>query len=226
MIKFVSARYEGDVYDAFLGPSVEGKYQIANVFEGSSICEKYNKGIDQLDIQDNDIVVFAHADVKIIDKDFEDKVLYIFDQLPKLGVAGVIGAVEMHETGGWWLSDHRLHRGHVMQWVDDDEKNKYHMIRTKGNFNNLCVLDGLCIMVRGSLVKQLRFDEDTYQNTYNFYDYDYCLEARQLGYTVGVFDILLEHRSAGEGIHKPDWNETRIKFINKWINKGYSFPIR
>jgi ferredoxin len=90
----------------------------------------------------------------------------------------------------------------------------------------LAVFDGLCIMVRGSLVKQLRFDEDTYQNTYNFYDYDYCLEARQLGYTVGVFDILLEHRSAGEGIHKPDWNETRIKFINKWINKGYSFPIR
>lgn len=226
MIKFVSARYEGDVYDTFLGPCVEGKYPIANVFEGNSIFEKYNKGVKQLDIQDNDIVVFAHADIKILDPEFEDKVLFIFDQLPKLGLAGVIGAVELHETCGWWLSDQRLHRGHIIQWVDDNEQNKYHMMRAKGNFNNISVLDGLCMMARGSVAKQIPFDEVSFPNSYDFYDYDYSLSVKEAGYTVGVFDILIEHRSAGEGVKKSEWQQNRIKFMNKWLNKGYTFPLR
>lgn len=226
MIKFVVARYDGDAYESFLGPCVDGKYEVANVFDGSSIYEKYNTGIETLFIKDEDIVIFCHGDVKILDKDFDDKVLYIFDALPKLGIAGVIGATELHETAGWWLSDRSLHRGHVMQWVDDVEKNKYHMVKTKGNYNNICVVDGLCVMVRGALVNKLKFDVNVCPNSYNFYEYDYCLEAKELGYEVGVFDILLEHRSAGEGIFQSDWKTNKDKFLNKWKSRGYTFPIK
>lgn len=229
MIKFVVARYETDSYGTFLGPCVDGKYRVESIFEGSSIYEKYNTGISNLEkdgISDDDIIVFCHGDVRILDESFEDKVLYIFDNIPKLGVAGVIGATEIHETGGWWLSDQKLHRGHVVQWIDDIESNKYHMIRTIGNYTNITVVDGLCFMVRGSLVKQLKFDVDTYPNSYNYYDYDYCLETKALGYKVGVFDILLEHGSNGSGMFQDDWKLNKEKFIRKWKEKGYSFPIK
>jgi peptidoglycan/xylan/chitin deacetylase (PgdA/CDA1 family) len=81
-------------------------------------------------------------------------------------------------------------------------------------------------MVRGSLVKQLKFDVDTYPNSYNYYDYDYCLETKALGYKVGVFDILLEHGSNGSGMFQDDWKLNKEKFIRKWKEKGYSFPIK
>jgi hypothetical protein len=226
MIKFVVARYEGDVYDTFLGPCVDGKYEVAQVFDGNGIYEKYNAGISALSIANDDIVIFCHGDVKIIDPDFEDKVLFVFDTLPKLGVAGVIGATELHETAGWWLSDRSLHRGHVMQWVDGNEKNKYHMVKTKGNYNNICVVDGLCVMVRGELVNKLKFDTEVCPGSYNFYEYDYCLDAKWLGYEVGVFDILLEHKSAGEGIHQDDWKNNKELFLTKWKNRGLRFPLR
>lgn len=232
MIRFVVARYEGDSYESFLKPYVENKYPVFEIFNSdieNSIYTKYNKGIDVCindGLDDNDIIAFCHGDVKLLDPSFEDKVLYIFDRLPKLGVAGVIGAVELHETAGWWLSDRSLHRGHLMQWVDKHEYNKYHMIRSIGNYNNLAVVDGLCMLVKGELAKKLKFDSTTYPGSYNFYDYDYCLEAKAIGYTVGVFDILLEHGSAGEGIRQDDWKENKNKFVNKWKTKGYTFPIR
>lgn len=100
------------------------------------------------------------------------------------------------------------------------------MTRTIGNYINMVTVDGLCMAISGKLVKQLRFDSTTYPNSYNFYDADYCLMARELGYKIGVFDILMEHRSAGSGIYEDDWRQNKIKFLNKWVSKGYTFPIK
>jgi len=230
MIKFAVARYKDDNYENFLGTSIDNKYETSFAFDsnGSSIYEKYNFCIDDLisrGLQDTDIVAFCHGDVKILDHYFEDKILYVFDMLPTLGVAGIIGSTKLLETCGWWLSDKSVQRGHLIQWIDNVEANKYHMIKSIGNYNDICVVDGLCMFIKGELLKKLKFDSVTYPNSYNFYDYDYCLEAKALGYQIGVFDILLEHRSSGAGIYQDDWKSNKQNFIQKWMGKGYTFPI-
>jgi NAD-dependent dihydropyrimidine dehydrogenase PreA subunit len=228
-IKFVVARYEKDNYEKFLGTTI-GNFDIKNVTneEADSIYSKYNVGIRHWEdngLKDDDVLVFCHADVKLIDKDFEEKVLYAFDNVPTLGVAGIIGSKEIHDTGGWWLCNTTLHKGHLLQWVDEEEKNKYHLNRGEGNHFDMCVVDGLCIFVRGALAKELKFDEEYYPKSYNFYDYDYSLSALEKGYNVGVLDIILEHKSAGYGIYEYDWMSNKEKFVNKWKQKGFNFPI-
>ena len=132
-IKFVVARYENDNFNGFLSESIKNyDHEFVWNDEAGSIFEKYNIGVSRLiqnGLNDDDIVCFCHADVKILDPDFDEKIKYAFEKIEMLGVAGVIGATELHETAGWWLSDQSLHRGHLMQWVDDNESNKYHMIR-------------------------------------------------------------------------------------------------
>lgn len=229
MIRFVVARYENDSYEKFLGASSE-EVNTVHVFneEASSIFEKYNLGIQkhiEQGLADDDILVFAHGDLKILDQDFESKLEYAFKNVPKLGVAGVIGSKVITETAGWWLNEIVNHRGHLMQWVDNDENNKYHMIRNICNDINMTVVDGCILFVRGSVAKTIRFDSTSFPNSYNFYDYDYCLQTLENGWRVGVLDILVEHGSAGAGIYATDWNINKPIFINKWKNKGYNFPI-
>ncbi len=141
-------------------------------------------------------------------------------------MAGVIGTTELHETCGWWLSNQSLHRGHLIQWVDDNEDHKYHMTRTEGNFSDICVVDGLCMFVMGHIAKNLKWDYQTYPESYDMYDYDYCLSVMGHGYKVAVLDILLEHRSAGNGVLKDSWSTNKERFLNKWKSMGLNFPIQ
>lgn len=229
-IKFVVARYENDNFDKFLKNSIE-KYEHVFVWndEADSIFKKYNIGVDKLiekGLDGQDIVCFCHADVKILDEDFEEKVSYAFKKIPMLGVAGVIGATELHETCGWWLSDQSFHRGHLIQWQDKDEKNKYHMKRTEGNYTDCCVVDGLIMFTLGHIATNLRWDEETYPQSYDMYDYDYCLSVMGHGYKVAVLDILVEHGSAGEGVNQERWRINKERFVKKWNTIGLTFPIK
>ena len=232
MIKFVVARYEKDGFENFLGQSLE-QYKFPSQYitneEASSIYQKYNLGIERwknVGLEDEDILVFCHADVKILDEHFEEKLNYAFQKNPNLAVAGIIGSKTLDEQGGWWLTSVENHKGHLIQWTDENEGNKYDLNRGEGNHFDMCVLDGLCLFVRGSYAKNNRFDEETFVNSYNFYDYDYCLMALENKMNVGVLDILLEHKSAGYGIYEHDWISNKDKFIQKWKNKGYVFPLK
>jgi hypothetical protein len=228
-LKFVVARYEGDHFEGFLSESIQ-KYNHVFVQNdvANSIFQKYNLGIAhwvQNGLTDDDIVVLIHSDVKILDPDFEEKLVYAFEKIPRLGVAGVIGSSELTEAGGWWLSDQSNHKGHIWQWVDDQEKNKYHMIKKEGIFQNMAAIDGLFMAIPGHIARNLPFDQNTYPESYDFYDLDYCLSVLSHGYKVLVLDILLEHRSAGIGMFKDSWKINKERFLNKWKSAGVIFPL-
>jgi hypothetical protein len=229
-LKFIVARYENDNFEGFLSESI-GKFD--HVFidntQANSIFEKYNLGIEhftKLGVDAGDIFVFIHADVKILDENFSEKIEYAFDTIPKLGVAGVIGSAELNENAGWWLSDQSNHRGHLVQWVDNKEENKYHMIRQEGNFTDVVAVDGLCLAVIAHVAQNLKFDAQTYPESYDMYDYDFCLTTLSNGYKIAVLDILTEHRSAGTGIYKDSWKINKEKFLAKWKAAGVIFPLK
>lgn len=234
MIKFVIARHDTDGFDAFFNKSkFKFNHPIVHITNEhltqnnlpNSIFQKYNLGIEYYQsngLDDNDIVVFCHADVTVLDEAYNEKLEYAFSKL-NIDVAGVIGTTHLFDSAGWWLCDQQFHRGHLIQWQDDT--NKYHMNRVAGNFTDLAVVDGLFMAVRGSLLKKQKFDVETFPTSYDFYDYDFCLTALENGSNVGVLDILVEHKSAGMGIFNESWKNNKDIFINKWINKGYQFPI-
>lgn len=211
MIKFVIARYEKDGFDEFLLSQFQQNHPIVHITNEhltdnnipNGLFEKYNLGKNyyvQQGLDDNDIVVFVHADVKILDEAFEEKLEYAFQNL-NIDIAGVIGATELHETCGWWLSDASLLGGHLIQWKSETEK--YHMTRAIGNFSDMTVVDGLFVAVRGVSFEEVGFWFQGIVGSYDFYDYDFCVfEAKALGSKILVLDILVGHHSVGAGIYK------------------------
>ncbi len=233
MIKLVIARGPNDKFEEYLEPSLKN-YPNVNFLEiyneeNDSIFKKYNRGIDQFvdyNLTDNDIVGFIHADVRIMDPLFEKKIELVFAKKPEVGIVGIIGTTSFSKAGGWWLCDHSLHRGHLIQGAPGSNGSQtFHMIRKQGYFEDLVSVDGFCFFVRGSVVKQIRFDETTYPEAYHFYDVDYCISVLESPnkWKIAVADILMEH--ASEGPIPKSWHLNRTKFINKMESKGYFFPL-
>jgi hypothetical protein len=187
---------------------------------GDSIFEKYNKGISMS--EDVDVFVFMHDDVTVIDKNFEKKIEIVFERFQNVAIVGVIGTTVFNANGGWWTCNRRLETiGHIIQGHPDGSEN--HMVEAVGFSEDVVSVDGCCFMGRADLFKKgiLKFDE-TYEG-YHFYDADICIQAKHLGYDVAVADILVKHES--EGPMNETWVINKDKFVNKWIKKGYTFPL-
>lgn len=231
MIKFVVARHnedDSDIIKNYLNKSIDRtKDHIMEIWHGNSIFEKYNKGIDawlddiESPLQDDDIICFMHEDIRIFDTDFHTKVDYVFKNRKKVGVLGVIGTKVFQESGGWWLTDQSHLTGHILQNAPD-LPHHYHMIKKIEYTEQTVSVDGCCFFVRGSLAKDIRFDDTTFGG-YHFYDCDYCFSVLEKGYNIAVADILIEHLS--EGPLNDDWYRNKDLFINKWKSKGKTFPI-
>lgn len=236
-VNFIVALNNLEIYSKYLAPSiievirsnknpkVEIKFYL--IEEGNSIFEKYNKGIELSDVKDEDICIFIHEDVKIINpSSFIFNILRpfkIFTADSKIGVLGIAGTRSFSSEGGWWLNPWMETHGHWYQGHPDG-KVTYNKRAWVGFNSKLVSVDGCCMIVPGYVLKNIKFDADTYPNAYHFYDVDFCFSCLESGYKVAVSNILIEH--ASEGPLSNDWTKNREVFLHKWIsNKGYRFPI-
>lgn len=187
-----------------------------------TIFQKYNRALENAEIDDNDVIVFLHDDIEIRDDNFEKKLDLYFKYKTKVGIAGVIGTNVFTENGGWWLTDRSIHtRGRIIQGFSDNSEHS--MIEMGGmNDSQIVSVDGCIIFMRGSIAKTFRFDTITYDG-YHFYDVDTCFTLMEQGWNVGIVDILVKHGS--EGLLNYTWHNNKDKFIKKWKEKGYTFPI-
>lgn len=201
----------------FKTAGVRGSKRI--MYGDDSIHKKYNKAIDAINPNADDIVVFAHDDVIIIDELMKDKLELIFES-DDVGLVGIYGTTEFNEGGGWWMCDRKVHgRGHIIQGNGNGTKG--HMVDRIGYFDDVVTVDGCFFAMRGELLNTIKFDENF--NSYHFYDSDISLQTIHAGYDVVVADILIEHLSPG---YLPtNWEEGRQYLVNKWKSKGYTFPL-
>ena len=229
MIYYVISCIDKTKYEKYLKPSIESFVNIENrliLMEGKgNIFQKYNHAIDPLkkNLTKDDVVIFLHDDVTILDKNFEEKIKLFFKYKSNIGVAGVIGTTQFPEEGGWWHSDRRVYgRGKILQ--SHPKKENYWMIDREGMFDNLVAVDGCMLCFSYNFLKDYSFDEKTFKN-FNFYDVDSCFECLKSGFDVGIIDVSIQHES--EGGLSPSWNLERKLFLAKWkeiiefpVNKG------
>ena len=199
-------------------------YYTPNAEDLDSMAKKYNHAINEIELnglEDDDILVFAHEDVKLLDETFVQKLEMIFKKKKDIGLVGIYGTTLFPESGGWWMADRSQHgRGHIMQGLPD--KPTFHMQDRIGFFEDVASVDGCMIAIKGSMINEgFRFDETI--EGYHFYDVDASFTILEMGYKVAVADILIEH--ASHGPLGESWENARVDFINKWKDKGYIFPI-
>ncbi len=230
MIHLIIAKHNDEIFKEYIESSLEkfkGRPELIHVIEDeghTSIFSKYNRGIEMANPEDDDILVFVHEDVKILDKNFFEKLEMVFLKKSDVGIVGMIGTTSFSEAGGWWICNHSFHKGSLMQGKPGTNgKETFHMNRGRGFFDNLVSVDGFCFAVRGKVCKEVKFDEPTYPNAFHFYDVDYCFSVLEKGWKVAIADIFTEH--ASEGPLPESWFKNKDIFLNKWKSKGYKFPI-
>ena len=187
-----------------------------------NIFRKYNNAVRDIGaLNENDVVIFLHDDITILEKDFNEKIEMYFKYKKNVGIAGVIGTTIFPEAGGWWMVDRQIHtRGKIMQ--GHPHKEPYLMNDKTGMYDDLVSIDGCIMMIRGSVFHKFRFDEETYDG-FHFYDVDTCLEIMKMGLDVGTIDVLVQHES--EGPMPATWQTNKDKFIQKWTKQGFTFPL-
>ena len=227
MIYFITPLTDDKNFDKFLGPSLKklknSDYHLTRVYGKQDIFQKYNQGLNELKprLKSDDVVVFLHEDITILDEFFIKKIQMYFQHKTKVGIAGVIGTTKYSEHGGWWMVDRTVHgRGSIMQGHPGGAPHM--MTDRKGNFDDLVSVDGCILFMKSDLAKRFQF-ENTAIDGFHFYDSDSCFKALRMGFDVGTIDVLVQHES--EGPMPESWNTNKDKFIKKWSDLGFKFPI-
>lgn len=220
-----------ETFGRILEPSLKPEWlqNTILVYQGDSIFEKYNKGIDVLvskfSLKDDDIVVYIHSDVQIKDEHFEEKIRIVFQRRPDIGLIGVYGSTHFGDGCSWWCHNRASNgRGNILQRYPNGQI--YTMTDSKGFFDDIVVLDGCIMIAKGSVAKMKLFDTETFKGMYHQYDSSYCLSIlEQTSYKIAVVDILVFHDSPGVLSNTDIWFKSIELHKKKLLDKGYIFPI-
>jgi len=119
-------------------------------------------------------IMFIHQDVELGSDLWLEKVEKLLDNMPKLGIAGVVGMSEKgknyEERRRGYISD----CGEIRQYTNSVQEPE-----------EVQTLDELLLIIPKVAFEKLKFDEKTF-NGWHCYGADYCLCARQMGLNVFV----------------------------------------
>lgn len=236
-ITFVIPRHNDFNYERFIQASIK-KYDDFNellIVNDEGKCEnifvKYQKAVDVIKekkLPDDDIIVFVHEDVGIVDECFREKLELLFSKRTDVGLVGIVGTTELTESGAWWTNTPDKLKGHLVQGNDKDTVGKGFYLKkgSVGFHDNIVAIDGCMMATTAKIVKEIiNFDLQTFSESNDFYDLDLCIQILESGYKVAVADILIYHQSTGKGSLGKSWQDAKDKFINKYRSKGYKFPM-
>jgi glycosyltransferase involved in cell wall biosynthesis len=149
--------------------------EIIPVENATSMCAGYNIGMHSTDAK---YKVYLHQDVFIINKDFINDILEIFENNNKIGLLGVVGGKVIPTNGEWTEANNKFgkvydnHTGKMQLISFDDIVNDYESVKA---------VDGLIMISQ----YDIPWREDVFKG-WHFYDISQCVEFLKKGYQVAV----------------------------------------
>ena len=205
---------ETALFPSLVKLGVERFYFFENNRAGLSHC--YNRVLDELAGRD-EIIVFVHADVRLEDVYFREKIQSAVGNL-QFGIVGLAGAASFslaleRNVTMWHLAPKETLSGAVQQ--PSTESPAIRRWAVYGPTPRRCVVvDGLFMAVDLPRIGRLRFDE---QFGFHFYDLDFCLNAHAAGIPLGTTNIHVFHQSEG-GTSVAFFTEQK-RFRAKWTER-------
>lgn len=155
---------------------VPQKYEIEllTVKEADSITMGYNQAMKESDAK---YKVYLHQDVFIIYQDFLTALLQIFQSDKMIGMAGIVGSVNIEESSVMWYSDRvgMLHANSVYK------ADSYLFGRISGRWQEVTAVDGLLMATQ----YDIPWREDLFRH-WDYYDLSQSMEFRKRGYKIVV----------------------------------------
>jgi hypothetical protein len=187
-----------------------------------SIFEAYTKTVNNIDYSDEDIFIFCHDDIEVLN----DPTTFMKELVTKtgdheVGFVGVAGTQELGMNAVWWdraLLDKKVLRGCVFHGDSRDNMAPSHYGKP---LDEVLCMDGLFLACRGNVLRKLDLTKpDQFSGEWDYYDIYYTLQARELGFKNKVIPILLRHESFGDLAGRESWHKNRAV-----IQKMYKLPL-
>lgn len=173
----------------------------------SSMTSGYNEGMHYSDAK---YKVYLHQDVFIINRDFIQNCLQIFQSDERIGIIGNVGAAKLPASGVMWDADRfgKVYEQHNYETVllSNDIKNgkAYMEVET---------IDGFLIVTQ----YDIEWREDLFDK-WDFYDVSQCMEFIRHGYKVVVPRMNEPWCVHDCGfVNLGNYEEERIKFVKEYL---------
>ncbi|MGG3799025.1 glycosyltransferase [Metabacillus fastidiosus] len=140
-----------------------------------NICSGYNQAMTQTDAK---YKVYLHQDVYIINKNFINDILELFNKNKNIGLIGMVGAKNLPTNGIWWEAHRKFGK------VFDSHTGEMELLsfeEVDGSYESVQVIDGLIMATQ----YDTPWREDIF-NGWHFYDSSQSLEFLKRGYEVAV----------------------------------------
>jgi len=183
-----------------------------NNSRGLGAC--YNEAIARV-TNDDEILVFVHDDVLLVDYYWIDKLFLGFKVFTLLGLAG--NKRRVNKQPAWYAIDDKF------TW--DDPSNLSGIVghgrefpcelSVYGTVMQRCkLLDGVLLATKKlTLVNNgIKFDESF---KFHFYDMDLCRQFEQKNLAIGTIPLGIVHESGGR-FGGPEWQDSYRQYVEKW----------
>ena len=179
------------------------------VQDATSLTEAYQAAMESSDAK---YKVYVHQDVEIVDSAFFETMIREFQAQPKLGIAGVVGCIQLPSTAVWW-------EGYLIGAICDDSSGEFLSYLYYRNTQHTLpaeALDGVLLATQ----QDIPWRTDLF-NGWHCYDLSQCMEFRRAGYFAGVLpqrEAACVHRCG----HVPmeGFEEARQKFIQEYMTQN------
>jgi GT2 family glycosyltransferase len=192
-------------------------HTIVPYFENKvSLPKRYNETIKRLAKEDG-ILVLAHDDIVITDKNWATKLVKALDTYDVVGLAGGRD-ITIRQPCLWHLMCNRESHSGAVTHVDTANRSTY---KTHfGKPGRVLLLDGLFLAfkIKTIIDAAVKFDE-TNPCIAHFYDIDFSLACNKAKLKLGTVNIDAIHSSPGLKNFTQEWEEGQHWFINKY-NRG------
>jgi len=177
---------------------------------GLSTC--YNEAISDCK---QSFIVFIHDDIYINDMYIFDKLSIAFSNAHVVGLAGADLVNLKDGANGWWHIDRKHQSSCVLHTHKDSRVETPIFPPVTQQLVKCMVMDGLFLgcNVQALKEKQVWFDE---QFTFDGYDFDFCLNAREKGLVLMTWAIMVTHCSLGESALEDNFKEVGERLFKKW----------
>lgn len=176
----------------------------------------YNHAIKNIKASMDDILIFCHDDIGILDFYWIDNLISGLSKFDVVGLAGNKRRLKMQPS---WLFDDLTFSTFDSASLSGIVAHGKNMVAEKLSVygapdQEVELLDGLFLaVIMGVIQKQeLGFDEDF---TFDFYDLDFCRQARAKGLKLGTVPLSVVHESEGN-YNSDSWRKAYLKYIEKW----------
>lgn len=180
-----------------------------------SMASGYNEGMHYSDAK---YKVYLHQDVFIINRDFIQDCLQIFQRDERIGMIGNVGAEKLPESGVMWETDrvgkvYEQHNYETVLWSSD--------IRGGRKYIEAEAIDGFLMVTQ----YDIEWREDLFDK-WDFYDCSQSMEFIRHGYKVVVPKMdepWCVHDCGFTNLE--NYEEERIKYISEYISPRVSVVI-